>query len=182
MQKLIDQIHYKQEKEIPEPIPQNTPPKPHKQIFYDTFGIPINTNLGQTINDKYDGLKMKNKTMPWSDVASGTFTGITGGIATGLAGPSMINNALTGAASYVGYQIAGKKGAAIGNLLAAAAVDQINPSYASTTNKQTHTSDYEEILSHPNQRVNGGTVVATTNIKQQKPPHKEPKKNENVNI
>jgi hypothetical protein len=83
VQKLIDQIHHKQEKEIPEPIPQNTPPKPHKQMFYDTFGIPINANLGQTINDKYDGLKMKNKTMLWSDVASGTFTGITGGIATG---------------------------------------------------------------------------------------------------
>jgi hypothetical protein len=176
VQQLIDQIHHKQEKEIPQPIPQNTPHKQEKQIFYDIFGLPINSNLGQTINDKYDGLKLKNKTMPWSDVASGTFTGITGGIATGLAGPSIVNNALAGAASYVGYQIAGEKGAAIGNLLAAAAVDQINPSYASTTNKQTHTSDYEEILSHPNQRVNGGTVVATTNIKQQKPSHKEPKK------
>ncbi len=33
VQKLIDQIHHKQEKEIPEPIPQNTPQKPHKQFF-----------------------------------------------------------------------------------------------------------------------------------------------------
>jgi hypothetical protein len=64
----------------------------------------------------------------------------------------------------------------IGNIIASAAADKINPSYATPANKQTHKSDYEEIPSHPNQRVNGGTVVATTNIKQQKPSHKEPKK------
>ena len=138
VQQLIDQIHHKQEKEIPQPIPQNTPHKQEKQIFYDIFGLPINSNLGQTINDKYDGLKLKNKTMPWSDVASGTFTGITGGIATGLAGPSIVNNALAGAASYVGYQMGGEKGAAIGNLLAAGIADKINPSYASVTKKPTH--------------------------------------------
>ncbi len=33
VQHLIDQIHQKQQKEIPEPIPQNKPPKPQKQIF-----------------------------------------------------------------------------------------------------------------------------------------------------
>ncbi len=38
----------KNKKEIPEPIPQNEPKKQK-----DTLGL--------TINDKYDGLKMKNK-------------------------------------------------------------------------------------------------------------------------
>jgi hypothetical protein len=51
--------------------------------------------LGLTINDKYDGLKMKNKTIPISEVVDGTVKGVLGGVAMGLAGPSIINNAVS---------------------------------------------------------------------------------------
>ncbi len=96
--------------------------------------------------------------MTWSDVASGTIVAIGGGIASGLAGPSILNNAIGSAGAYLGYQVAGEKGAMIGNIIAAAAADKLNPSYASTTNKQTHKSDYEKVSDYQNQRVKGVTI------------------------
>jgi hypothetical protein len=47
--------------------------------------------------------------MPWSDVSSGTFKCITGGVAAGLAGSRVKNNVLAGAASYVDYQVGVQK-------------------------------------------------------------------------
>jgi hypothetical protein len=99
---LIDEIHQKQKKEIPEPIPQNEPKKPH-----DTLGL--------TINDKYDGLKMKNKTMPVSEVVDGTVKGVLGGAAMGLAGASIINNAVSTLGGMAGYYIGGDYGAIVGS-------------------------------------------------------------------
>ena len=59
---------------------------------------------------------MTNKTTPWPDLASGTALGVAGGIAEGIVGISLLNEALVlvSAGSYVGYQVAGEKSAAIG--------------------------------------------------------------------
>ena len=36
-----------------------------------------------TIKDKYDGLKLNNRTIPWSKVASGAALDVAGGVAGG---------------------------------------------------------------------------------------------------
>ena len=70
---LIDEIHKKHQ--TVEPIPQNEPKPPEKSIVKNISGLEI--------DEKYDGLKMKNETMPWSEVASGASYGVLGGIAGG---------------------------------------------------------------------------------------------------
>jgi hypothetical protein len=160
VQHLIDEIHKKQKKEIPEPIPQNEPKKPQ-----DTLGL--------TINDKYDGLKMKNKTMPVSEVVDGTVKGVLGGAAMGLAGASIINNAVSTLGGMAGYYIGGDYGAIVGSIAGAAAADKYQKVYPEQTRvippEQTHETSYSQ------QRVNGGTVVETRNISQREPSYKEPK-------
>ena len=173
VQHLIDEIHHKQEQETPAPIPQNTPKPLEKPVMSDILGL--------TINDKYDGLKLKNKTMPWSDVASGAAYGIAGGVAGGIAGGSLINNAILSAGSYIGYKVGGEAGAAIGGILSSSVADKMNPSYKpSTKNTESHTSGYEDIPSYSQQRVNGGTVVETRNIRQRAPPRAEPKQSKTI--
>ena len=66
--------------------------------FYDNLGIPINKNLGLELKDEYDGLKLQNRTMPLSEVASGTVNGVVGGVAVGMTGSSLFNAAITAAA------------------------------------------------------------------------------------
>ncbi len=112
VQHLIDEIHKKQITN--QPILQNEPKPPQKPVINDVLGLPI--------NDKYDGIKMKNKTMPWSDVASCTAYGALGGVAGGMAGASLLNNAIVSAGAYVGYKVAVVTGAAIGGILGVAAV------------------------------------------------------------
>ncbi len=63
--------------------------------------------------DKYDGLKLQNRTMPWSEVASGTALGDARGVAGGMAGLNLLNNAIVSARTYVGYKVAGEIGAVI---------------------------------------------------------------------
>ena len=163
---LIDEIHKKHQ--TVEPIPQNEPKPPEKPIVKDILGLEI--------DDKYDGLKMKNKTMPWSEVASGASYGVLGGIAGGIAGPSLLNNAIGTAGTYIGYKVAGETGAAIGGVLSSAAADKINPSYRASANQtESHRSDNGETPSYSQQRVNGGTVIETRNIRQREPSYKEPK-------
>jgi hypothetical protein len=153
VQHLIDQIHQKQKKEIPEPIPQNEPK--------DTLGL--------TINDKYDGLKMKNKTIPWSEVADGVSKGVIGGVAVGVAGPSLLNAAITSAAGTIGYQIGGTPGALIGGAVGSKFSEKINNAYQTTTKQnESSTSGYEEIPNNSS-RVNGGTVVVTRKTQQREP-------------
>ena len=120
VQHLIDQIHQKQKKEIPEPIPQNEPEKSK-----DTLGL--------TINDKYDGLKMKNKTIPISEVVDGTVKGVLGGVAMGLAGPSIINNAVSTLGGLAGYYVGGDYGAIVGGIAGAAAADKYHKAYPEQT-------------------------------------------------
>jgi hypothetical protein len=162
VQHLIDQIHQKQQKEIPEPIPQNEPNKPQ-----DTLGLKI--------NDKYDGLKMKNKTIPVSEVVDGTVKGVLGGVAMGLAGPSIMNNAVSTLGGMAGYYVGGDYGAMIGSIAGAAAADKYHKTYPEQTRvippEQTHETSYSQ------QRVNGGTVIETRNVRQREPSHKEPKQN-----
>ena len=160
VQHLIDQIHQKQQKEIPEPIPQNEPNKPQ-----DTLGL--------TINDRYDGLKMKNKTMPMSEVVDGTVRGVLGGVAMGLAGPSIINNAVSTLGGMAGYYVGGDYGAIVGSIAGSAVADKYHKAYPEQTRvlqpEQTHETSYSQ------QRVNGGTVVETRNVRQREPSYKEPK-------
>ena len=157
VQHLIDQIHQQQQKEIPDPIPQNEPKKPQ-----DTMGL--------IINDKYDGLKIKNKTIPWSSVADGTLKGTIGGVALGVAGPSILNAAITTALGGIGYQIAGQAGALVGGALGSKFSEKINNAYQLTPKQnESHISGYDEIPSNA-QRVNGGTVTVTRNTQQQKEP------------
>ncbi len=78
---------------------------------------------------------MKNRTMPMREVAEAAALGIGGGIATGLAGPSMINNRRTTGTAGIGYQLYGEKGAVIGNIIGASIADKYNPSYAGYINK-----------------------------------------------
>ncbi len=53
---------------------------------------------------------MKNKTIPWSEVADGVSKGVIGGVAVGAAGPSLFNAAITSAAGTVCNQIGGTPG------------------------------------------------------------------------
>lgn len=82
---------------------------------------------------------MKNKTVPWSDVASGSDSGtayglgVLGGVAGGMAGASLLNNALVSAGTYIGYKVVGETGAAIGGILSSAVADKLNPSYKPKT-------------------------------------------------
>ena len=160
VQHLIDEIHQKQKKEIPEPIPQNEPKKPQ-----DTLGL--------TINDKYDGLKMKNKTIPISEVVDGTVKGVLGGVAMGVAGPSIINNAVSTLGGMAGYYVGGDYGAIVGSIAGAAAADKYHKAYPEHTRvippEQTHETSYSQ------QRVNGGTVIETRNVRQREPSYREPK-------
>ena len=118
VKKYIDQM-YNNQNEVPEPIPQNTSPK--KPVVKDLYGFEI--------NDKYDGIKMKNKTMPISEVAEAAVLGIGGGIASGLAGPSIVNNLIATGTAGLGYQLYGERGAVIGNIIGASLADKYNHSY-----------------------------------------------------
>jgi hypothetical protein len=73
-------MHNKQN-EVPDPTPQHSPPeKPVVKYLY-----------GFEINEKYDVIKMKNRTMTIREVAEAAALDIGGGIAARLAGPSMLN-------------------------------------------------------------------------------------------
>ena len=118
---------------------------------------------------------MKNKTIPWSNVVDGAVKGVIGGVAVGIAGPSMMNAAITSAAGSIGYQIGGAPGALIGGAVGAKFSEKINYAYQSTTTqKESHEPGYEEIPSYSQQRINGGTVVQTGNVRQ-RAPRAEPK-------
>ena len=164
-------------KEIPEPIPQNEPPQPHKQIFYDMFGLPINDNLGQEINDKYDGVKIKDKFLPISSVAKTAGLSAVAGVGAGLAGTSILNNVITTGATAIGYQLYGDTGAAVANLASSGLVDRYNSAYQPRTSKvKVHeNSEYTEIPAFSsNHIVNGGTVVMTKNKQERVPSYMEP--------
>jgi hypothetical protein len=172
VQHLIDQIHQKQQKEIPEPIPQNEPNKP-PQGWENLSGSRAQDTLGLTVNDRYDGLKMKNKTMPMSEVVDGTVRGVLGGVAMGLAGPSIINNAVSTLGGMAGYYVGGDYGAIVGSIAGSAVADKYHKAYPEQTRvippEQTHGTSYSQ------QRVNGGTVIETRNVRQREPSYKEPK-------
>ena len=127
----------------------------------------VNDILGLEIKDKYDGLKMKNKTMPWSKVAKGAALGVAGGVATGIAGPSLINNAISTAGGMVGYYVAGETGAVLGSLAGSGLAEKYNKPYAGKTNITPHNSGYEEI---PNSSRVGssGTVITTARQREQR--------------
>ena len=59
-----------------EPIPQDKPEEPNKELVTDVMGF----------DPKFDGLKMKNKTMPWSKVAKGAAMGTLGAATVIVAG------------------------------------------------------------------------------------------------
>ena len=160
---LIDQIHQKQQ-ENPH-IPQNEPKPPEKEVVNDVLGLEI--------NDKYDGLRMANRTMPFSKVVSGTGYGLLGGAALGYAGPNILNTAVTTGAGYIGYQIAGEPGAAIAGIVASGVTDKFNRAVYHPTTTRTN-PDEETHNSYSQQHVNGGTVVETRNVTQREP-FREPK-------
>ena len=146
VKKYIDQM-YNNQNEVPEPIPQNTSPK--KPVVKDLYGFEI--------NDKYDGIKMKNKTMPISEVAEAAVLGIGGGIASGLAGPSIVNNLIATGTAGLGYQLYGERGAVIGNIIGASLADKYNPSYASYTNQKKTRTDKknQNMRKYPAIQING---------------------------
>jgi hypothetical protein len=99
--------------------------------------------------------------MLWSEVADGVSKGVIGGAAVGLAGPSLLNAAITSAACTIGYQIGGTPGALIGGAVGSKFSEKINNAYQTTTKQnESSTSGYEEIPNNSS-RVNGGTVVVT---------------------
>ena len=96
------------------PIPQDKPEKPNDEIVTDVMGF----------DPKYDGLKLKNRTIPWSSVGLATGKGVALGVGLGLVGGQVLHNVATTAATSVagtvgatvGYQIAGPTGAYIGSI------------------------------------------------------------------
>ena len=80
--------------------------KPIKEIVTDVMGF----------DPKYDGLKMKDKTMSWSKVAKGAAMGTLGAASVIIAGKDMISNALSMGAAGIGYHLAGEEGAYIGGV------------------------------------------------------------------
>ncbi len=103
-----------------DPIPQDEPEEPNKEIVTDVMGF----------DPKYDGLKLKNKTVPWSNVGVATGKGIALGVGLGFVGGRVLHNIATTAAttaagtvgSAIGYKIAGAPGAYIGGIGASSAV------------------------------------------------------------
>ena len=156
VEKYIEKIH---EKNKNVELPPNEPNPIHKGLIDNIIGSPA---------DKYDGLKMQNKTMPFSKVVKGSLLGVGGGVAMGLAGPSIVNNVVATAAStaggVIGYQLTGDEsgvayGSMLGGIAGAKFIDKYNKAYPERTNTNTNQEHYEEI---PNgSLVGGGTVIST---------------------
>ena len=155
VQHLIDKIH-NEHKEIP-PIPQDEPKPVNKKIISDVLGLQI--------NDKYDGLKLKNKFIPFNKVIKGTLLGVAGGASIGIAGPSLVNNAISTAASAAGYYIAGEEGAILGGLVGSAGADRLNKSYPVQTHA-IHNSGYEEIIPNSSRVGSSGTLISTGRLRE----------------
>jgi len=111
--------------------------------------------------------------MPVSEVVDGTVKGVLGGAAMRLAGASIINNAVSTLGGMAGYYIGCDYGAIVGSIAGAAAADKYHKVYPEQTRlippEQTHETSYSQ------QRVNGGTVIETRNVRQREPSYKEPK-------
>ena len=167
VQHLVDEIHQKQDN-IPEPIPQDIKPPP--VIYTDLYGFDV--------SDRADGIRIKDKTLPFKSVMKTAGLGVLGGIGVGLAGPSLLNGAITTAASGIGYSLYGDTGAAIGNLVSSGLVDKYNHAYPPKTakvNNVVHESEYQELpISNYSSHVNGGTTVLTRNTQQRVPSYMEP--------
>ena len=104
VQKYIEKIH---EKDKVVAIPQDEPKPVEKGLVENIIDFASDAihKLVSAPTDKYDGLKMKNKTMPVSDVVNGTITGGVLGVAGGMAGMSMLNNiAVTAGSAAGGYR------------------------------------------------------------------------------
>ena len=113
--------------------------------------------------------------MPWSKVKDATLLGVGGGIATEVAGPCFVNQAVSMADGVIGYQLYGDPGAIVGSVLSGAAANKLNSVDSTTSIKQiSHESGYEEIPSYSSQHVNGYTVTEKRNVKQREPYYKEP--------
>ena len=141
------------------------------------FGLPINDNLGQEINDKYDGVKIKDKFLPISSVAKTAGLSAVAGVGAGLAGTSILNNVITTGATAIGYQLYGDTGAAVANLASSGLVDRYNSAYQPRTSKvKVHeNSEYTEIPAFSNYHiVNGWTIVMTKNKQERVPSYMEP--------
>jgi hypothetical protein len=107
---------------------------------------------------------MKNKTIPVSEVVDGAVKGDLGGVAMGLAGPSIINNAGSTPKGMAGYYVEGDYGAIVGGIAGSAVADKYHKAYPEQTRvippEQTHETSYSQ------HRVNGGTVIETRNVRQ----------------
>jgi len=114
-----------------EPIPQDKPDEPNKEIVTDVMGF----------DPKYDGLKMKDKTMPWSKVAKGAAMGTLGAATVIIAGKDLISNALSMGGAGIGYHSAGEEGAYIGGLAGAAGGRRINVGSGSSGGSMTMTQE-----------------------------------------
>ncbi len=66
--KTISEHIEEQQNKVPEPLPQNQPVEPDINIKSDVLGFKV--------KDKFDGLKMKNKTLPLSKVGEATLYGL----------------------------------------------------------------------------------------------------------
>jgi uncharacterized protein YcfJ len=92
-------------------MPPNEPKPVERGLVDNIIGFASDSihNLVSPPTDKNDGLKMKNKTMPISDVISGTIMGGAMGVAGGMAGMSMLNNAAatlgSAAGGYIGNEL-----------------------------------------------------------------------------
>ena len=115
----------------PTPTPTNipNPSKPTDPAMVDELKI---DHLGFEIQDKYDGLAKKGKPthIPFSKVVSAALLGGSVGAGLVYAGPEQIghmalNTAISGAAAYVGNELGGVGGAAVGGLLASAVTAKI---------------------------------------------------------
>ena len=88
-----------------------------------------------------------------------------------------MNAAITSAAGSIGYQIGGAPGALIGGAVGTKFSEKINNAHKSTTTRnESHESGYEETPRYSQQRINGGTVVETRNVRQRAPSRVEQKK------
>ena len=82
------------------PIQQDKPEEPNKELVTDVMGF----------DPKFDGLKMKNKTMPCSKVAKGAVMGTLGAATVIVPGKDILSNAMSICGAGIGYQLAGEEG------------------------------------------------------------------------
>ena len=131
-----------------DPIPQDKPKEPVKEIVTDVMGF----------DPKYDGLKMKHRTMPFSEVLKGTAQGLVDAGALISMGTNPIAHVLGNVGAVAGYAIGGDNGATLGTYAGSLAAHSI--SNATGLNGPNMSGYFQRMPREPRQQRQGNRKTA----------------------